>query len=313
MEQRQLGRSGLRVSRLALGTMTWGGHTDAPQAAEQLTAFRDAGGTLVETAPSYQDGASERMLGDLIGSAVDRDELVIATQAGGPRGPRPVDGGTSRAALLHALDGSLRRLGVDHIDLWQVQGFDPRTPLAETHDALRTAITSGKVRYTGICDHSGWQLATAAASGTPVSHQVEYSLLQRGPEREIVPAAVHHGIGLLPWAPLGRGVLTGKYRNATPPDSRGADPRCAAYVEHHRTERASRIVEAVFTAADGLGTSPVAVALAWIRDREAVTAPVLGARTPAQLTAALAAETVQLPPAIQSALDDVSTEPERQN
>lgn len=294
------------MSRLALGTMTWGGHTDPAQAAEQLTAFRDAGGTLVDTAPHYHDGAGERLLGELLGSAVDRDELVLATQAGGPRGPRPVDGGNSRAALLHALDGSLRRLGVDHVDLWQLRGFDPHVPPAETLSAVDTAITSGKVRYAGVCDHSGWQLATAAAAGELVSEQVEYSLLERGPEREIAPAAEHHGLGLLPRAPLGRGVLTGKYRNATPPDSRGADPRWAAYVEHHRTDRACRIVQAVFTAADGLGTSPVAGALAWIRDRAGVAAPVLGARTPAQLVAALAAEDVVLPPAIQSALDDVS-------
>lgn len=291
--------------------MTWGGHTEAAEAAEQLAVFRDAGGTLIDTAASYQGGASERILGELLGAAAHRDEVLIATKAGGPRGPRPVDGGASRGALLHALDGSLRRLGVEHIDLWQVQAWDPQVPLAETLAAVDTAVSSGKVRYGGVCDHCGWQLATAAALGghTLVSNQIEYSLVERGVEREVVPAAGYHGIGLLPWAPLGRGVLTGKYRTGTPPDSRGADARFTGYVEHHRTERASRIVQAVFTAAEGLGTSPVAVALAWVRDRPGVSAPVLGARTATQLSAALAAEDVWLPPAILSALDDVS-EPE---
>jgi len=164
-----------------------------------------------------------------------------------------------------------------------------------------------------VSNYCGWQLGTAAASqrSTPgrtpiVSNQVEYSLLERGVEREVTPAAEHHGIGLLPWAPLGRGVLTGKYRNGTPADSRGASPHFAPYVEHHRTERAARIVQAVVTAADGLGTSPLAVALAWVRDRPCVVAPVIGARDTAQLAGSLAAEEVELPPAIRAALDDVS-------
>jgi aryl-alcohol dehydrogenase-like predicted oxidoreductase len=139
-----------------------------------------------------------------------------------------------------------------------------------------------------------------------VSTQVEYSLLERGIEREVAPAAAHHGIGLLPWAPLGRGVLTGKYRGNTPADSRGASQHFAPYVEQHRTERAARIVEAVVTAAEGLGTSPLAVALAWVRDRPGVVAPIVGARDTAQLTGSLATEDLTLPPAIRAALDDVS-------
>ncbi len=310
VEKRLLGRSGLRVSRMALGTMTWGGDTDAEEAASQLVAFVDAGGTLVDTADIYGEGESERVLGSLLGDLVPRDDVVLATKAVARRDDGPFGGGASRGALLTALDGSLKRLGTDHIDLWQLHAWDDCAPLAETLAALEYAVTSGKVRYVGVSNYAGWQLATAAAGASAlapiVSTQVEYSLLERGVDREVVPAAAHHGIGLLPWAPLGRGVLTGKYRTGTPADSRGANSAYAGYVEHHRTDRAARIVQAVATAADGLGTSPLAVALAWVRDRPGVVAPVVGARDTGQLTGSLTAEGITLPPAIRSALDDVS-------
>ncbi|MGW4214528.1 aldo/keto reductase [Lentzea sp. NPDC004789] len=309
MEQRYLGRSGLRVSRTALGTMTWGRDTDADEAATQLMAFADAGGTLVDTADVYTEGESERILGGLLGEVVPRDELVIATKAVARRTEGPFGGGASRGALLTALDGSLRRIGVDHIDLWQLHAWDAGVPVEETLSALDHAISVGKVRYAGISNYSGWQLATAVMTPSTfplISTQVEYSLLERGIEREVAPAALHHGLGLLPWAPLGRGVLTGKYRNGTPPDSRGASAHFAGYVEQHRNERAARIVQAVATAADGLGTSALCVALAWVRDRPGVVAPVVGARDTNQLIASLEAEQLTLPPAIRAALDDVS-------
>ncbi|ONI79896.1 aldo/keto reductase [Actinosynnema sp. ALI-1.44] len=313
MEYRHLGRSGLRVSRLALGTLTWGRDTDADEAANQLTTFTEAGGTLVDTADVYAEGESERILGTLIGTAVPRDQVIIATKAVARRTEGPFGGGASRGALLTALDGSLRRLGIDHIDLWQLHAWDAAVPLDETLAALDTAVRSGKVRYTGVSNYSGWQLSTAATmqlmsggAAPIISTQVEYSLAERGVEREVIPAADHHGIGILPWAPLGRGVLTGKYRTGTPADSRGASPHYAPYVEHHRTERAARIVQAVATAADGLGTSPLAVALAWVRDRPGVVAPVVGARDTGQLTGSLATEDLTLPSAIRAALDDVS-------
>ncbi|GAB2740328.1 aldo/keto reductase [Amycolatopsis magusensis] len=310
MENRQLGASGLRVSRMGLGTMSWGTGTDAEEAANQLVAFVDAGGTLVDTADIYGDGESERVLGSLIGDLVPRTDIVLATKAVARRGDGPFGGGASRGALLTALDGSLRRLGVDHIDLWQLQSWDPAVPIEETLSTVEFAVASGKVRYAGVSNYSGWQLATAAARPSGVrliSTQMEYSLLQRGIEREVLPAAQYHGIGVLPWAPLGRGVLTGKYRTGTPADSRGASPTFAGYVEQHRTDRAARIVQAVVTAADGLGTSPLAVALAWVRDRPGVVAPVVGARDTGQLTGSLIAEEITLPPAIRSALDDVSS------
>ncbi|EHK87560.1 aldo/keto reductase [Saccharomonospora azurea] len=309
MESRQLGTSGLRVSRIGLGTLSWSTSTDAEDAANQLAAFVDAGGTLVDTADIYGDGEVERLLGSLLGHLVPRDQVVLATKAVARRADGPFGGGASRGALLAALDGSLRRLGVDHLDLWQLHAWDSAVPLDETLSALEYALRSGKVRYVGVCNYTGWQLATAAASlaeGRIVSIQSEYSLLERGIEREVVPAAAHHGVGVLPWAPLGRGVLTGKYRTGTPADSRGASTTYAGYVEQHRTERAARIVEAVVTAADGLGVSPLAVALAWVRDRPGVVAPLVGARDKTQLAGSLAAESLTLPAAIKAALDDVS-------
>ncbi|WP_031467243.1 aldo/keto reductase [Sciscionella sediminilitoris] len=307
MQIRRLGNSGLRVSRMALGTMGWARDTDADEAASQLVAFVDAGGTLVDTADVYGEGETEELLGGLLGDLVPREEIVLATKAVANRGTGPFGGGASRGSLLGALDGSLRRLGVDHIDLWQLHAWDPNVPLEETLSAMDYALRSGKVRYIGVANYTGWQLATAACATVPiVSTQHEYSLAERGIEREVIPAAEYHGIGLLPWAPLGRGVLTGKYRTGTPADSRGADPEYAGYVDRHRTERVARIVEAITTAADGLGTSPLAVALAWVRDRPGVVAPVVGARDTAQLTGSLAAEDLTLPAAIRAALDDVS-------
>jgi aryl-alcohol dehydrogenase-like predicted oxidoreductase len=298
---------------MALGTMTWGADTDAEEASSQLVAFIDAGGTLVDTADVYNDGEAERILGGMLGDLVPRQDVVLATNAVARRTEGPFGGGASRGALLTALDGSLSRLGVDHIDLWQLHAWDPDVPFEETLAAVDAAVTSGKVRYFGVSNYCGWQLGTAAAwqnalpGRTPIaSVQAEYSLLERGIEREVVPAAAHHGIGILCWAPLGRGVLTGKYRNATPPDSRGSSPHYAPYVEHHRSERAARIVQAVVTAADGLGTTPLAVALAWLRDRPGVATAVVGARDTTQLHASLASEDLTLPPAIRAALDDVS-------
>jgi aryl-alcohol dehydrogenase-like predicted oxidoreductase len=316
VKQRHLGRSGLIVSRLALGTMTWGGDTDEDDAAAQLLAFRDAGGTLVDTANTYVQGESERVVGRLLKDVVPRDEVVLATKAYGVVGSGPMGRGTSRGHLLTALEQSLRRLQTDYIDLWQLHSWDPVTPWEETMAALDWAVQSGKVRYAGVSNFSGWQQGACAAwqKAVPgrapiVSNQVEYSLLQRGIEREVVPSAVDQGLGLLPWSPLGRGVLTGKYRNGSPADSRGNSERFKPFVETYLDEASRSVVDAVLTAADGLGVTPVAVALAWVRDRPGVVAPIVGARTNAQLRASLAAEAVVLPDVVRRALDDVSAPP----
>jgi len=313
VKQRHLGRSGLIVSRLALGTMTWGRDTDEDDAGAQLVSFREAGGTLVDTADAYVDGESERVLGRLLHDVVPREDVLLATKAYAVTGTGPMGRGTSRGHLLSALDASLKRLQTDYIDLWQLHAWDPVTPWDEALAALDWAVQSGRVRYAGVSNYSGWQQGACAAwqravpgRAALVSNQVEYSLLQRGVEREVVPSALDQGVGLLPWSPLGRGVLTGKYRGGSPADSRGNSERFMSFVEPYLDERSASVVDAVLTAADGLGVSAVAVALAWVRDRPGVVAPIVGARTNAQLQASLAAETVVLPDVVRQALDDVS-------
>ena len=313
MEQRYLGRTGLKVSRLALGTMTWGRDTDEHEARDQLLAFVDAGGTLVDTAAGYADGDSERVLGSFIGDLVPRDLLVVATKSGISRrtGSRVVD--VSRRTMLSDLDGSLRRMRLDTVDLWQVHTWSADVPLEETLSALDYAVSSGRARYVGVSNYSGWQTGRAVTfqeawpgRAPIVSTQVEYSLLQRGIEAEVLPAATALGLGVLPWSPLGRGVLTGKYRSGTPADSRAASPHFERFVGIYLDKRSHRVVDAVVRAADGLGLAPLEVALAWVRDRPGVTAPVVGARTAAQLRGSLTVEDVTLPPEITAALDDVS-------
>lgn len=313
MDLRHLGRTGLRVSRLGLGTLTWSRDTGEQEAARLLKAFWEAGGTLLDTADVYADGGAEHLLGRLLGSVVPRRDVVVATKAGSVPDPeRRFD--ASRGHLLAALDASLERLGTDYVDLWQVHAFDLATPLEETLQALDTAVSSGRARYVGVSNFCGWQLAKAgawqlAAPGPRsrlASTQMEYSLLQRGVEREVLPAALDLGIGLLPSSPLGRGVLTGKYRDGAPPDSRGASEHLAPFVAPYLDEAARRIVDAVAIAADGLAVSPLQVALAWVRDRPGVVAPILGARTERQLSEALSVEALSLPDEICRALDDVS-------
>lgn len=314
MQQRRVGQSGLRVSRLGLGTWLWGLDTDEHEARAQLTAFVDAGGTLVDTAAGYGDGLSEEILGSLIGEVVERDELVLTTKAGSgsSNGARVHD--TSRGALLRQLDESLARLGVDHVDLWQVHVWSDETPWQETLSVLDVAVSSGRVRYAGVSNYTGWQTALAQAWQAAVparapltATQVEYSLLNRDVEREILPAAAALGFGVLAWSPLGRGVLSGKYRTGTPADSRAASPDLADNVDVYLDDRSRRIVEAVVRAAEGLSLTPVEVALAWVRDRPGVTAPIVGARTAAQLRGSLTVEQVELPQEIVAALDDVSS------
>ena len=303
------------MGRFGLGTMTWGRTTDEYEARDQLAVFLDAGGTLLDTADTYADGASEEMLGELLAEFGARDQVVLATKAVSTIGSERKFN-ASRGHILAALDTSLRRLRTDHIDLWQMHAWDPSTPMEETLSAIDDAVQSGKVRYVGVSNYAGWQLARAAtwqravAGRAPiVTAQMEYSLLERGIEREIVPAAQTLGLGILPWSPLGRGVLTGKYRHNTPSDSRGGNAETAGWIQIYLEDRGRRIVDALATAAEGLGASPTEVALAWLRDRPGVVAPILGARTNNQLLAALASEELELPEEITRALDEVSAPP----
>ncbi len=313
MQQRFLGATGLSVSRLGLGTMTWGRDTDEHEAREQLVAFIEAGGTLVDTAAGYTDGDSERLIGSLLGDVCGRDDIVLATKAGVGRRKGERFTNASRGHLVSSLDASLSRLGVDHVDLWQVHVWVDDVPIEETLTALDHAVTSGRASYVGVSNYNGWQTAQAATwqravpgRATLASNQVEYSLLNRAVEAEVVPAAQALGLGILPWSPLGRGVLTGKYRHGTPADSRAASPHFSTFIDRYLDGVSGRVVEAVARAADGLGWSPVEVALAWVRDRPGVVAPIVGARTAAQLRGSLTVEQCELPTEIIKALDDVS-------
>jgi aryl-alcohol dehydrogenase-like predicted oxidoreductase len=313
MEQRRLGRSGLKVSRLALGTMTWGRDTDEHEARDQMVAFTEAGGTLVDTAAGYGEGASEELIGSLIGDVVQRDDIVIATKAGISRGRGHRETNASRGYLLSTLDASLRRLGVDHVDLWQVHTWVDGVPLEETLTALDLAVSSGRASYVGISNYTGWQTAQAATWQRAVpgravlaSTQMEYSLVNRRIEHDVVPAAAALGLGIQPWSPLGHGVLTGKYRHGIPSDSRGATESFGRIIERYLDTRCQAVIEGVAKAAEGLGWSMTEVALAWVRDRPGVTAPIVGARNVKQLLGALAVEDLTLPPELVAALDDVS-------
>jgi aryl-alcohol dehydrogenase-like predicted oxidoreductase len=316
MEQRPVGGSGLVVSRLGLGTATWGRDTDDDDAAAQLVTFREAGGTLIDVAPWYVCEQTEPLVGRLLADVVPREEIVLAVKSGGPLGPGAAARGLSRGGLLTGLDNSMMRLGVDSVDLWQIHGWDERVPLEEVLSAVDTAVASGRARYAGVSNLPGWRTAAVAAwqrawpgRAALASTQVEYSLLERGVEREVLPACAWAGMGVLAYSPLGRGVLTGKYRHGVPSDSRAASPHLRDFVGHHLTDGAARIVEAVATAAEGLGTSPLAVSLAWVRDQPGVSSSVLGARTVGQLSGSLAADGTVLPAEIRDALDDVSAPP----
>src|SRR5674476_1111541 len=299
MEERLLGGTGLRVSSLALGTLTWSRDTDEEEAASLLHDFVDAG------------GAAEALVGNLLGGVVAREDVLLCTKAGIRRTAAGGVVDASRGSLLSTLDASLARLGTDHVDLWLVQSHDPRTPLEVSVGALRHALDTGRSRYVGLSNHSGWQTARAASLLEPdhrlAAVEVEYSLLQRGIEREVVSAATHLGVGVLAWSPLGRGVLTGKYRRTMPADSRAASAHLAGFVEPYLGPLATPVVEAVVTAADGLGWTPLEVALAWVLGRHQVASAVIGPRTTGQLRSALELDLdVELPEEIVTALDEVS-------
>lgn len=313
MEMRRAGKSGLTLSRLGLGTMTWGRDTDTHEAADQCRAYLDAGGNFLDTSPIYGDGDSERVIGGMIGTLFAREDVVIASKAGIQLidGQRVVN--NTRQSLIADLDKTLARLGTDYLDLWQIHRWDPHTPIDETLSALDHAYSSGKVRYVGISNFTGWQSARAATlqelhsmKAPIVTFQNEYSLLNRSAEFEILPAADEMSIGFLAWAPLARGVLTGKYRKGVPSDSRAAAPHFVKHVEPYLTAESARIVEAVSVAAEGLGYSPLEVALAWVRDNPLVTSAIVGARTGAQMRGILISEEISLPDTIRNVLDEVS-------
>ncbi len=319
MKHRTLGRSGCSVSALALGTMTFGVETDESASHEQLDTFTEVGGTLVDTADVYADSESESIIGRWLArkdSGV-RDQVVLATKGRFPTGDGSNDVGLSRRHLSRALDASLRRLATDCIDLYQVHGWDPVTPIEETLRFVDDAVSAGKVRYFGLSNFTGWQLQKTADMAEhrgwtpPVTLQPQYNLLVRGIEWEIVPACQENGIGLLPWSPLGGGWLTGKYARDCEPTGRtrlGEDPGrgMEAYAPRSAEQRTWDVVDAVREVSDAAGAPMAQVALAWVLGRPAVSSVILGARTTEQLVDNLAAVEVSLSPEHLARLDEAS-------
>lgn len=292
MQQTYLGRSGLVVSELCLGTMTFGGAADEDEAAAIVGGFRDAGGTFFDTADVYAGGRSEEILGGLV--AADRDEVVLATKAYGSTGPGPNDRSSSRRHLMSAVDASLRRLGTDWIDLYQLHSWDGTTPLDETLSTLEDLLRSGKVRYVGVSNFVGWQIERACRLQEIrgyerfVSLQPQYSLVERQIEFETLPAAHANGLGILAWSPLAAGFLTGKYARDETAEGKG---RFALFVDNI-DDRGWDTLDAIREVADARGTEPATVAVGWVL-AQPFTIPIIGATQADQLDASLAA--AQLP------------------
>ncbi|WP_234816982.1 MULTISPECIES: aldo/keto reductase [Mycolicibacterium] len=316
---RLLGRSGLRVSPLALGTMTfgdaWGWGADADEARRILDAYLDRGGNFIDTANRYTDGASESLLGDFAQGR--RERLVLATKYSMARDPGdPNSGGNHRKSMVASVEESLRRLATDYLDLLYLHAWDFSTPVEEILRAMDDLVRAGKVLYVAISDTPAWQVARMQAIAdlrgwSPlIALQVEYSLVERTTERDLIPMATEMGLGVVPWSPLASGVLTGKYDVTDLEHTVSSDPsgsrRNVAAANGSLTERALRIVGVVKKVAAELGHTPSQVAIAWTLRNPAVTAPIVGARTEAQLTENLGALEVELPDALLAELADVS-------
>lgn len=323
MEYRQLGRSGLRVSVLTLGTMTYGGRgvfaktgaVDLAGVRRQIDLCLDAGVNLIDTADIYSDGLSEELVGEAMKGR--RDAALIATKARFRMGQRPNDAGLSRLHLIEACEASLKRLGIDHIDLYQVHEWDGETPLEETLEALDSLVRSGKVRYVGVSNYAGWHVMKALGIAErerfirPISQQIHYTLQARDAESELVPISLDQGLGILVWSPLAGGLLSGKHRRgqATPEGTR----QLADWGEPpvHDTEKLYDIVEELVAIAEARGISAAQVAIAWLLGRPAVSTVIVGARTEAQLTDNLKAADLVLTDDERARLDAVSLPPLR--
>jgi aryl-alcohol dehydrogenase (NADP+) len=281
---RPLGRSGLRVSPLCLGTMMVGGRTDADTAARILDAAREAGVNFLDTADQYNAGDAERIVGRLI--APDRDRWVLATKAGNRVGDDPLTGGLSRKWLARALDASLRRLGTDYIDIYYLHLDDRVTPLEETIAALGDAIRAGRILYWGFSNFFGWQigemvrLADALGVPRPVVGQPYYNAMNRMPEVDYLPACAHYGIGVAPYSPVARGVLTGKYRADAPPDPDSRAGRQDKRMMETEFRRESLMMaERIKAHAEGRGMTAAQFAVLWVLNNALVSSVIAGPRT----------------------------------
>ena len=317
MEYRLLGRSGLAVSRLCLGTMTFGNETDLAGAFAQLDTFVEAGGNFIDTADVYSKGVSEEIIGAWLADRPGvRDQLVIATKGRFPMAAHANGVGLSRRHLSDALNASLSRLGVDSVDLYQLHSWDPLTPVEEYLRFVDDAVSAGKVQYFGLSNFTGWQLSAvverARAHGwtAPVSLQPQYNLLTRYIELEVTDACAEYGLGMMPWSPLAGGWLSGKYSRDQRPTGTtrlGENPsRGMEDYDRRNSETTWAILDVVADVADASGLSMAQVALAWLADRPQVTAPILGNRTTEQLSGSLEIADVHLDPALTARLDEIS-------
>lgn len=322
MDYRTLGRSGLKVSRACLGGMNFGLDDSSPadeaESARMIGAFLDAGHNFIDTANAYRGGQSEEVIGRALRGK--RDSVVLATKGAMPIGAGPNDRGLSRRYLIRALDASLRRLDTDYIDLYQCHVWDGETPIEETMATLEEFVRAGKVRHVGCSNFTAAQIvesqwaAERAGSRGFVSLQPHYSLLAREIEAEILPTCRRHGLGVLAYGPLGGGVLAGRYTRGTTPgtESRLGQWKAMPYAQPQKwaddllAERNFDIADAVQKAAGELGTTPAAVALAWVAGRPDVTSVLIGPRTAEQLEGNLAGFDLDLPAEVADRLEEVS-------
>lgn len=317
MQYRFLGKTGLRVSEFCLGAMYFGKETSEADSHLFLNTFVEAGGNFIDTADLYGMGSSEEVLGRWLKTQKRRD-LIIATKVRYPMGSGPNDAGLSRKHILDGVEDSLRRLQTDYIDLYQVHCWDPSTPLEETLSTLDTLVRSGKVRYTGASQHTGWQLQKAVDTAKHMgvesysSMQPQYNLLTRATEWELIPVCINEGLGVLPWSPLRGGWLSGKYRRGMSAPPEGSRVQAATEKgrgeawDNYNNEDTWRVVDALLAMAEETGRTPAQVALNWLLQRPGVTAPILGPRTLEQLEGSLGAAGWALTAAQMETLNDAS-------
>ena len=321
MEYRQLGYTGLRVSALALGTMTFGGQgkfayvgeTDVAEASHIVDRAIEGGVNFIDTADVYSNGRSEEILGEILQGR--RDDIVLATKARFAMGGGQNDAGLSRRYLIKACEASLRRLQTDYIDLYQVHQRDGITPMEETLDALDTLVHQGKVRYIGVSNHSAWHvekaLGISARLGLQryVTQQIYYSLLDREAEYELVPLSIEEKMGILVWSPLAGGILSGKFRRGVEPPEGSRMTTAWGEPPVYDRERMFNIIAVLIEVAEARGVSAAQVALAYLLGKPAVSAVIFGARTEAQLIDNLAAVDLHLSNEERAKLDAISAMP----
>ncbi len=305
MDYVNLGRTGLQVSRICLGTMTYGTPDWRPWVLNEdesrpfIKQALDEGINFFDTADMYSLGASEEVLGRALRDFARRDEVVIATKVFFPLAPKPNQGGLSRKHILHAIDDSLRRLGTDYVDLYQIHRYDPRTPIEETLEALHDVVKSGKARYIGASSMYAWQFAQALATSERngwtrfVAMQNHYNLVYREEEREMLPLCQAEGIGVIPWSPLARGFLAGNRRRADKGDTLRAKTDDFSHALYYQ-ESDFTVVDRVVELAERRESTPAQIALAWLLHQPGVTAPIIGASKMPQLDEAIKAQRIKL-------------------